>query len=142
MVELILLLIDLGIAVSVENPLNSLYWLTSFMVKLFERLPGHFAALQHCMRGGSRELKSKFWSYNPRQPHVNFIASLGLMRNQSHLHESWKPRWVEGKLFFPTTAEATYTFIYVRGWLSYVWTRPWQETLPLAPSSMINLRWM
>ena len=34
MVELILLLISLGIAVSVENPLNSLFWLTSFMVKL------------------------------------------------------------------------------------------------------------
>jgi hypothetical protein len=108
MVELILLLISLGIAVSVENPLNSLFWLTSFMVKLFAQFPGHFTVLQHCMHGGTRDKKSKFWSYNPRQPHVNFLASLGLMCDQSHQHESWKPRWVDGKLFFPTAAEAAY----------------------------------
>ena len=33
MVELILFLIGLGVAVTVENPLNSLFWLTSFMLK-------------------------------------------------------------------------------------------------------------
>ena len=62
----------------------------------------------NCMHGGTRDKKSKFWSYNPRQPHVNFLAWLGLMCDQSHQHESWKPRWVDGKLFFPTAAEAAY----------------------------------
>jgi hypothetical protein len=77
MVELLLILISLGIGVSVENPLNSLFWLTSFMVKLFQRYPGHFAILQHCMHGGTRDKKSKFWSYNPRQPDVNLFGKFG-----------------------------------------------------------------
>ena len=73
MVELILLLISLGIAVSVENPFSRLFWLTSFMVKLFERFP---------------DKKSELWSYNPKQPHVSFLTSLGLMCDQSHQHDS------------------------------------------------------
>ena len=77
MVELILLLIGLGVAVTVENPLNSLFWLTSFMLKLFDKYPGHFTVLQHCMHGGTRDKKSKFWSYNPRKPDTNILESLG-----------------------------------------------------------------
>ena len=111
MVELLLILIGFGIAVSVENPLNSLFWLTSFMVRLFDRYPGHFTILQHCMHGGTRDKKSKFWSHNPRKPEENFLASLGLLCDQSHQHESWKPRWVDGKLFFPTAAEAAYPYV-------------------------------
>ena len=45
MVELILFLIGLGVAVTVENPLNSLFWLASFMLKLFDKYPG---LLQFC----------------------------------------------------------------------------------------------
>ena len=111
MVELLLILISFGIAVSVENPLNSLFWMTSFMVRLFDRYPGHFTILQHCMHGGTRDKKSKFWSHNPRKPEENFLASLGLLCDQSHQHESWKPRWVDGKLFFPTAAEAAYPYV-------------------------------
>lgn len=55
MVELIFLLISLGIAVSVENPLNSLFWLTSFMVKLFQRFPGHLAL--HAWRNQRQEIQ-------------------------------------------------------------------------------------
>ena len=111
MVELLLILIGFGIAVSVENPLNSLFWMTSFMVRLFNRYPGHFTILQHCMHGGTRDKKSKFWSHNPRKPDENFLASLGLLCDQSHQHESWKPRWTDGKLFFPTVAEAAYPHV-------------------------------
>ena len=100
MVDLILLLIGLGVAVTVENPLNSLFWLTSFMLKLFDKYPGHFTVLQHCMHGGTRDKKSKFWSYNPRKPDTNLLESLGILCDGSHQHESWKPRWVNGKLFF------------------------------------------
>ena len=76
MVELILLLIGLGVAVTVENPLNSLFWLTSFMLKLFDKYLGHFTVLQHCMHGGTRDKKSKFWSYNPRKLDANILESL------------------------------------------------------------------
>ena len=111
MVELILFLIGLGVAVTVENPLNSLFWLTSFMLKLFDKYPGHFTILQHCMHGGTRDKKSKFWSYNPRKPDTNILESLGILCDGQHQHDSWKPRWVNGKLFFPTAEEAAYPTI-------------------------------
>ena len=111
MVDLILFLIGLGVAVTVENPLNSLFWLTSFMLKLFDKYPGHFTVLQHCMHGGTRDKKSKFWSYNPRKPDANILESLGILCDGQHQHDSWKPRWVDGKLFFPTAEEAAYPTI-------------------------------
>ena len=43
MVSLIFILVGLGVAVSVENPLNSFFWMTSFMVKLLQKYPGHCA---------------------------------------------------------------------------------------------------
>ena len=65
-----LFLIGLGVAVTVENPLNSLFWLTSFMLKLFDKEPG------------------------------TILESLGILSDGQHQHDSWKPRWVNGKLFF------------------------------------------
>ena len=56
--------------------------------------------LQHCMHGGSRDKKSKFWSHNPGMPEVNMLESLGILCDKSHQHKSWKPRLVDGKLFF------------------------------------------
>ena len=124
MVELLLILIGFGIAVSVENPLNSLFWMTSFMVRLFDRYPGHFTILQHCMHGGTRDKKSKFWSHNPRKPDENFLASLGLLCDQSHQHESWKPRWIDGKLFFPQQLKQLILMCCVNAWLRCAWMKP------------------
>eukprot|EP00435_Cladocopium_sp_Y103_P011282 s3229_g2.t3 len=108
MAQLIILLVTLGVAVSVENPLNSLFWLTSFIVKLMQQIQGHSTVLQHCMHGGKRDKKSKFWSFNPRNPDHNLLQSMGLLCDGSHTHQSWKPRWVDGKLVFPTAEEAAY----------------------------------
>ena len=55
--------------------------------------------------------KSKFWSYNPRKPDTNILESLGILCDGQHQHDSWKPRWVNGKLFFPTAEEAAYPTI-------------------------------
>ena len=38
-VELILILLDLGVSISVENPKNSLFWCTSMMEKLYQHEP-------------------------------------------------------------------------------------------------------
>ena len=58
MVELILFLIGLGVAVTVENPLNSLFWLTSFMLKLFDKYPGHYSsAALHAWRDQGQEVE-------------------------------------------------------------------------------------
>ena len=52
--------------------------------------------------------RNKNWSYNPRKPETNLLESLGILCDGLHQHESWKPRWVNGKLFFPTAEEAAY----------------------------------
>ena len=131
MVDLILFLIGLGVAVTVET-LNSLFWLTSFMLKLFGKYPGHFTVLQHCMHGGTRDKKSKFWSYNPRKPDTNILESLGILCDGQHQHDSWKPRWVDGKLLFGRPKKPlTYNFVPAICFrLSRRSQVPWPQPLP------------
>lgn len=112
MARLIIFLTALNISVSVENPLNSLFWLTSAMRKVLNVLgAGHTTVLQHCMHGGDRDKSTKLWSYNPRSPNENLLASLGLMCDKQHTHKSWKPYTLNGKLCFPTKEEAAYPLL-------------------------------
>ena len=97
-VRLILLLVDLGISVSVENPKNSLFRLTSMMQKLYRAVKGGHETIFHsCMHGGTRDKATKFWSFNSRAPEVNLFASLALECDRSHPHQSWRPRFVDGR---------------------------------------------
>ena len=116
-VRLILLLVDLGISVSVENPKNSLFWLTSMMQKLYRAVKGGHETIFHsCMHGGTRDKATKFWSFNPRAPEVNLFASLALECDRSHPHQSWRPRFVDGRWIFPTKDEAAYPVLCVNAW--------------------------
>ena len=86
-VDLILILLELGVSVSIENPKNSLYWVTSMMQRLYNKVPqGHFTCFHSCMHGGERDKATKFWSYNPRKPAVNLFAPLGLECDKQHVH--------------------------------------------------------
>ena len=38
-------------------------------------------------------------------------TQIGILCDGQHQHDSWKPRWVNGKLFFPTAEEAAYPTI-------------------------------
>ena len=111
MVRFLLFLVALGVSVSIENPVNSLFWNTSFMLALFAQIAGHFSILQHCMHGGTRDKKSKFWSFNPRCPNVNLLETLAILCDGSHVHASWKPRVVDNRLVFPTAEEAAYPIL-------------------------------
>ena len=112
MARLIIFLIKLNVSISVENPLNSLFWLTSAMMEAFRVLgAGHYTVLQHCMHGENRDKSTKLWSYNPRSPNENLLVSLGLMCDKQHTHKSWKPYRLNGKLCFPTKEEAAYPFL-------------------------------
>ena len=101
-VDLILILLDLGVSVSIENPKNSLYWCTSMMQRLYNKVPhGHFTCFHSCMHGGERDKATKLWSFNPRQPAVNFFAALGLECDKQHVHQSWRPRFFGWKVGLP-----------------------------------------
>ena len=111
-VDLILILLALGVSVSIENPKNSLYWATSMMQRLYNKVPhGHFTCFHSCMHGGERDKATKLWSYNPREPAVNLFAPLGLECDKQHVHQSWRPRFLEGKWIYPTKEEAAYPLL-------------------------------
>ena len=115
-VALLMELVGRGISVSIENPLRSLFWKTSFLKTLFVLLPnGHYTHFANCMHGGERDKRTTFWSYNPRCPEQNMFESLALDCDRSHTHASWTPRFVDGKWKFPTHEEAAYpTLLCVR----------------------------
>ena len=101
-VDLILILLDLGVSVSIENPKNSLYWCTSMMQRLYNKVPhGHFTCFHSCMHGGERDKATKLWSFNPREPAVNLFAALGLECDKQHVHQSWRPRFFGWKVGLP-----------------------------------------
>eukprot|EP00435_Cladocopium_sp_Y103_P049576 s2642_g15.t1 len=108
MTVLLLLLISLGVSVSIENPRNSIFWLCSMIVALFDKYPGHSSYFDHCMHGGTRDKSTRWWSYNPRDPQANLFTSLNLQCDGSHSHSSWKPFRDGKRLRFPTTDEAKY----------------------------------
>ena len=60
------------------------------------------------MHGGTRDKATKFWSFNPRVPSDNLFDPLGLLCDGNHTHQSWRPKFFNGKWVFPTKEEAAY----------------------------------
>ena len=105
-----LMLINLNVSVSIENPESSLFWKTRHIKKLLASIRGCWATFDSCMHGGSRAKGTTFWSFNPRDPLSNLFGSLSMRCDGSHVHDSWKPYKVGNKLKFPT-AEASYPLL-------------------------------
>ena len=54
-----------GIYWTIENPANSLFWKTSWLVHLKRCVPVRQIVFQHCMHGGDRDKKTVLW-HDPR----------------------------------------------------------------------------
>ena len=111
MVRLILLLISMRISVSIENPKNSILWLCSMMLALFDKVAGFTTVFHNCMHGGTRDKATAWWSFNPRSPTVNLFESLGLTCDRSHVHAPWRPTFDNKRQKFPTADEAAYPHV-------------------------------
>ena len=109
--KLCLMLINLNVSVSIENPESSLFWKTRHIKKLLASIQGCWATFDSCMHGGSRAKGTTFWSFNPRDPLGNLFGSLSMRCDGSHVHDSWKPCKVGNKLKFPTASEASYPLL-------------------------------
>ena len=103
--DLILLCHSLGLVVVVENPLNSLYWKTSFARRFLDQLPTFFVDFHNCAHGGLRDKLTRFWS------NADWFCSLAVLCDKQHPHASWRPRICDGELVFPTAEEAAYPFV-------------------------------
>ena len=107
-VDLILILLEMGVSrFPSKTPKNSLYWLTSMMQRLYNKvLQDHFTVFHGSMHGGERDKAAKLWSFNPRNPNTNMFATLALELDKKHVHQSWRPRCLDGQWIYLTKEEA------------------------------------
>lgn len=96
------LAISLNIRVSIENPTNSLFWLTSPIQRLLQRHPGFHNKFHNCMMGGKRDKQTTWWC-NDR-----FFGSFNLPCSGDHQHSPWRPSLTTSGVNFPTSEEAEY----------------------------------
>ena len=94
--------IQLNVTVSIENPENSLFWLTDPIQQLFRICPGNFNVFDSCMMGGDRDKATAWWCSD------DLFSSLNLRCNKQHTHKPWTPIASSGGLRFPTAEEASY----------------------------------
>ena len=94
----------LQIAVTIENPANSLMWKTSSpFVQLFEQFPElKYVTFHNCAHGGVRDKLTSFAT------NVSWFDSLALLCDKQHTHAPWTPTVVAGKVHYPTHTEAAY----------------------------------
>ena len=69
-----------GILVTMENPSNSLFWLTTPFLQLLQKVSIHFADMQMCMLGGQRPKWTRLASS------FEAIAELNISCDKSHTH--------------------------------------------------------
>ena len=100
--RLALLAISLNIRVSIENPTNSLFWLTSPIVELLSIHPGFHNVFHSCMMGGDRQKQTTWWCND------DFFASFHLRCTQDHPHKPWTPTLTNDGVHYPTKDEAEY----------------------------------
>jgi len=95
--------IDLSIAICIENPSSSLMWKTSPFQRFFATNPNlRFINFHNCAHGGTRDKKTCFVTS------VDWFDKLEIYCDKQHAHATWHPTVVDGRVNFPTHAEAAY----------------------------------
>ena len=90
---------------SIENPLNSIFWLVPDIVTLLSQVGGFETVFDHCCHGGMRDKSTMWWSNR------DWFLSLSQRCDGSHNHAKWNPQLIDGKLVFPTHQEASYPIL-------------------------------
>ena len=111
----------LGLWVLVENPRNSLYWDTSFAKRYIDTLDTFWIDFHNCAHGGKRDKLTRLWSNKPCG------QQLQLFCDQTHVHASWRPTVINGKLNFPTAEEAAYPWLFCERVVNIVEQLAWDS---------------
>ena len=101
---------ELGIASSLENPANSIFWIIPFVAKMIEDLGGYDTIFHNCCHGGLRKKLTRFWDTH------HLFPDLALLCQDDHPHLDWKPEFDDDKKnnrvkSYPTSDEAAYPFL-------------------------------
>lgn len=97
--------IGLRLTVSIENPQNSLFWITDPIRELLQWHPGNLNVFDSCMMGGDRDKATAWWCSD------DLCDSLNLRCNKQHEHKPWVPTVSTSGLKFPTAEEASYPWL-------------------------------
>ena len=92
----------LGIILSIENPLNSLFWAIWYILALKENPQLEFVVFQACMHGGTRN-KWTAWLGTK-----GVFSSMALTCDNKHTHDGWNLTKSAGRWQFDTALEAEY----------------------------------
>lgn len=93
----------LGVLVTIENPKNSYFWLTCWLLAILKEIPVFFGDFQVCMLGGSRDKWTRIMANFPA------IESLNIRCDHSHEHQPWGfAKNAEGKRVGATSLESQY----------------------------------
>jgi len=98
----------LGIAISIENPENSIFWKVPVVTALISDIGGFMTYFDNCCHGGSRRKGTGWWA------NVDWFKQLAVRCDNSHFHEKWNADIVDGKVCFPTHLEAAYPVLLCR----------------------------
>ena len=94
-----------NIAVSVENPENSLFWKIPQIKELMTELKGYMTLFDNCCHGGTRKKGTSWWAT------VDWFTCLSARCDGSHFHQKWNAEIIDGKVVFPTHLEAAYPIL-------------------------------
>lgn len=93
----------LGIVVTMENPLNSYFWRTVWVLNLFAKWPTYFGDFQVCMMGGSRDKWTRIAA------NIQDIEAMCVSCDRSHEHEAWGfASDADGRRVWATSLESQY----------------------------------
>lgn len=96
---------SLGIACSLENPGNSIFWLVPCIQLLIQDIGGYDTFFDNCCHGGLRKKLTRWWAT------VSWFCSLQAECDGGHVHQPWKPTKQDNNIFYPTSEEAAYPIL-------------------------------
>lgn len=105
MIQVCILCLELQIAISIENPGNSIFWKIPFIVKFLEAHPGFDAMFHNCVHGGLRDKLTRWWSDR------DWFLPLAMLCDKQHVHAKWNPEVKDGRVVYPTHEEAAYPML-------------------------------
>ena len=103
--ELMRLCLQFQIAVSLENPANSLFWKIPAIAEFIKAVGGYMTYFDNCCHGGTRQKATGWWA------NVDWFTGLAARCDGSHFHEKWNAEIIGGQVLFPTHLEAAYPIL-------------------------------
>lgn len=124
-----------GILVAMENPTNSLFWLTEPFVNLQQSIDLFHSDTQMCMMGGSRPKWTRLVA------NFNAIDELNVACDNSHQHQPWgKAKDAQGQEVYATSLEAEYPRRFCIALVQCILRQLQRQGLTLLPNSLFDVK--